>query len=225
MGAQSSVEAQGDAPQSSMRPGWPQGQPPDMVWGSDRGLQATLQDGSVDDLDAALLEAVADGDAEATAALLAAGANVNHLSVQHDWASPAILAAQEGSLDCLNLLLATRSDGGGALLTEVDRADRFGMTAAHTAAHWDRRDCLHALLVAGADVSLRAKGAGTAAHVAAARDNEACLQVLLEHGASRRIATGLPLDAMRVDALDRDGRSVYELAVQSGSDKCVRVRG
>ena len=41
-----------------------------------------------------------------------------------------------------------------------------------------RRDCLHALLVAGADVSLRAKGAGTAAHVAAARDNEACLQVL-----------------------------------------------
>ena len=94
MGAQSSVEAQGDAPQSSMRPGWPQGQPPDMVWGSDRGLQATLQDGSVDDLDAALLEAVADGDAEATAALLAAGANVNHLSVQHDWASPAILAAQ-----------------------------------------------------------------------------------------------------------------------------------
>ena len=98
--------------------------------------------------------------------------------MQHDWASPAILAAQEGSLDCLNLLLATRSDGGGALLTEVDRADRFGMTAAHTAAHWDRRDCLHALLVAGADVSLRAKGAGTAAHVAAARDNEACLQVL-----------------------------------------------
>ena len=79
--------------------------------------------------------------------------------------------------------------------------------------------------MADADVSLRAKGAGTAAHVAAARDNEACLQVLLEHGASRRIATGLPLDAMRVDALDRDGRSVYELAVQSGSDKCVRGRG
>ena len=81
------------------------------------------QDGSVNDLDDALLEAVADGDSEATAALLAAGANVNHLSVQHDWASPAILATQEGSLDCLHLLLAVRSDGGGALLAEVDRAD------------------------------------------------------------------------------------------------------
>ena len=47
MGAQSSAEAaeaQGDAPQSSsMRPGWPQGQPPDMVWGSDRGLRETLE--------------------------------------------------------------------------------------------------------------------------------------------------------------------------------------
>ena len=81
------------------------------------------QDGSVNELDDALLEAVADGDSEATAALLAAGANVNHLSVQHDWASPAILATQEGSLDCLHLLLAVRSDGGGALLAEVDRAD------------------------------------------------------------------------------------------------------
>jgi len=26
---------------------------------------------------------------------------------------------------------------------------------------------------------------------------------------------------MLVDALDRDGRSVYELAVQSGSERCV----
>ena len=167
MGAQSSAQAQDAEPQSSMRPGWPQGQPPNMVWGSDRGLQATLQvracarahactsprpaacrrshpaarlyahspdptrltlrapqDGSVNDLDDALLEAVADGDSEATAALLAAGANVNHLSVQHDWASPAILATQEGSLDCLHLLLAVRSDGGGALLlAEVERPD------------------------------------------------------------------------------------------------------
>ena len=41
------------------------------------------------------------------------------------------------------------------------------------------------------------------------------LQVLLEHGVRQRLATGLPHDAMLVDALDRDGRSVYELAVQS----------
>ena len=44
MGAQlSSASAQEADPQSSMRPGWPMGQPPDMMWGSDRGLQATLQ--------------------------------------------------------------------------------------------------------------------------------------------------------------------------------------
>ena len=42
---------------------------------------------------------MADGDDEATASLLSAGANVNHLSKQYDWASPTILAAQEGSLD------------------------------------------------------------------------------------------------------------------------------
>ena len=47
------------------------------------------------------------------------------------------------------------------------------------------------------------------------------LQVLLEHGVRQRLATGLPHDAMLVDAVDRDGRSVYELAVQSGSERCV----
>ena len=170
---------------------------------------------------------VADGDDEATASLLSAGANVNHLSKQYDWASPTILAAQEGSLDCLRLLLAVRTEpnpddpGAGTLLAEVDRADRFGMTAAHMAAYWDNHECLHALLEAGSDVSLRAKGAGTAAHQAVARDSEASLQVLLEHGVRQRLATGLPHDAMLVDAVDRDGRNVYELAVQSGSERCV----
>lgn len=48
---------------------------------------------------------MAEGDAEATTALLTAGANVNHLSVENEWASPVILASQEGSLDCLTLLL------------------------------------------------------------------------------------------------------------------------
>ena len=136
---------------------------------------------------------VADGDDEATASLLSAGANVNHLSKQYDWASPTILAAQEGSLDCLRLLLAVRTEpnpddpGAGTLLAEVDRADRFGMTAAHMAAYWDRHECLHALLEAGADVSLRAKGAGTAAHQAVARDSEASLQVRVRVGVRVRV--------------------------------------
>ena len=108
MGGQSSAHA-------GARPRWPQGEPPE-AWGSDRGLQSTLRDGSASDLDGALLEAVADGDTEAAAALLAAGANVNHLSVEHDWASPAIVASQEGSIDCLKLLLDVRSAGGAPLM-------------------------------------------------------------------------------------------------------------
>ena len=171
------------------------------AWGTDRGLQSTLDGSSVSDLDDALIEAVADGDAEATAALLTAGANVNHLSVENELASPVILASQEGSLDCLTLLLKVAH-------VELDRAARFGLTASHMAAHWDRSDCLHALLEAGADVSLQAKGAGTAAHIAAARDSEASLLVLLAHGVSP-------------DALDAEGRSVYEAAVRCGSDRCV----
>ena len=44
MGAQlSSAPAQEADPQSSMRPGWPMGEPPDMNWGEGRGLQETLQ--------------------------------------------------------------------------------------------------------------------------------------------------------------------------------------
>ena len=100
------------------------------VWGTDRGLQSTLPQ-SVGELDDALMEAVADGDSEATASLLAEGANVNHLSAELDWASPTIVAAQEGSLDCLKLLLAVPH-------VQADRADKFGFTACHTAAHWCR---------------------------------------------------------------------------------------
>ena len=102
--------------------------------------------------DDALLEAVADGDAEATAALIAEGANVNHLSAEHDWATPTIVAAQEGALECLKLLLEVPH-------VEFNRADKFGFTASHMAAHWDRADCLQLLLEAGANASLRAAGA------------------------------------------------------------------
>ena len=164
-----------------------------------RGIQ-TIH-GSLDELDSALFEAVADGDDEATAALLAQGANHNHLSVDHDWASPLIVAAQEGSLGCLKQLLAMET-------IECDRADKFGFTACHTAAHWNHAACLQALLQAGARPNPTAKATGTPMHVAAARDNEECLGALLAAGADP-------------DDTDDEGRGVYDLAVESHSHRCV----
>ena len=192
-------------------------------WGA-RGIQgATFRHGSLAALDEALFEAVADGDDEATARLLEEGANVNHLSADHDWASPVIVAAQEGSLECLKLLLA-------APHVECDRADKFGFTACHMACHWcaasrdlrpesgrsipasahrNSAGCLQALLEAGAQPALLAPDAGTPAHVAAARDHDVCLHMLL-------VTAGVSPDCP-----NGDGRGVYDVAVEHSSHRCV----
>ena len=68
--------------------------------------------------DEALFEAAQHGDEEEVARLLEAMANVNHLMLDLDWQTPVFVAAQEGNIECLKLLLAARN-------CDPDRADRF----------------------------------------------------------------------------------------------------
>jgi len=173
-------------------------------WTAD-GIQRTFNHGSLLELDEALFQAVGDGDLESTEALLREGANINHLSQDHEWQSPILVAAQEGSLECLRILLAHKD-----IVDTLDRPDTYGFTACHLAAHWGHSACLHALLEAGAQPSRLAKGAGTAAHVAASRDNHECLRVCHSMG-------------VNLGVVDADGRSVYDVAVEGGSHRCVAL--
>lgn len=165
-------------------------------------------------LDDELIEAAADDDVDVLLSALDKGANVNHITKDeadadpggvHAGMTPLMVAVQENSLACVKALCATRH-------VEVHRADTFGFTPCHVAAHWDRAACLGALLEAGADATRRAKGGLTAAHVAAARDNLAVLRVL-------RSALG----AAVADLRDDHNKSPYDTAVESGSQDCVAL--
>ena len=155
--------------------------------------------------DEALFNACEYGDEDALAALLRDTiANVNHVDREQDGATPLIVAAAEGHAGCIRQMIAT----GNARL---DFPDKFGMTPLHTAAHWDRAEVVEVLCAAGADTSLRDQPGRTPAHIAAERDNEASLRVLVvAHGA-------------RVDATNKAGQTVYDVAAANGADGCVAL--
>lgn len=153
--------------------------------------------------DEALFWAAAHSDAEALAALVAQSANVNHVQREQDGATPCVAACQEGSAECLALLLAHPA-------IEYDRADQLGYTPCHAAAQWGHANCLRLLLQAGADFRKVNCAGATPAHVAAEHDHVECLRLL--------VAAGAPTEPTRKS---HDGATVYDVAVQSQSDDCV----
>ena len=146
------------------------------------------------------------------------------------------LAAREGSLGCLRLLLAAGADRDKAdrlrgwtplhraarsrradslrLLIEagadVDKANLDGSTPLHQAAKRDSAECLRPLLEAGADVDKPNSGGSTALHHAALRENAECLRALLEAGAD-------------VDKANRHGCTPLHHAAARDSDDCMRL--
>ena len=159
------------------------------------------------ELDDSAYEAAADGDDERLAELLGKGADPNHMVDEKK--TPLMASAQEGAHECMRILLAHKN-------IEVNRADKWGMTALHLACHWGYAGCVEMLLAAGADAGHRAKGGTTAAHTAAARDNLHCLRVLLgPSGGVDRAGVDL------ADARDGEGKTPYDAACEMHSDGCI----
>ena len=129
---------------------------------------APLQDG--------LLEAVRRGDADAVQTLLEEGADPNF--AQGDGLTALHLAAREGHLDIVDLLI-----GAGA---ETGAATRIGdYTPLHLAGGAGHTEVVGALLDAGAEPGAVTTSSGvTPLHLAAkARGGEGAVRLLLEHGA------------------------------------------
>jgi hypothetical protein len=150
--------------------------------------------------DEALWYAAAHGDIEELRLRIASAGNVNHIQRDQDSATPAIAAAQEGALDCLQLLLEQPT-------LEIDRADQWGYTPCHTACKWGHVDCLQLLLDARADHSRRTKDGATALHIAAEHDHVGCLKLLVPSGADTTLVW--------------HGATPYDVAVASQSELCV----
>ena len=166
------------------------------------GLSSALRE-----LDDSAYEAAADGDDERLTELLGKGADPNHMVDEKK--TPLMASAQEGAHECMRILLAHKN-------IEVNRADKWGMTALHLACHWGYAGCVEMLLAAGADAGHRAKGGTTAAHTAAARDNLHCLRVLLgPSGGVDRAGVDL------ADARDGEGKTPYDAACEMHSDGCI----
>ena len=92
-----------------------------------------------------LFDATAEGNAQAVAGLLKAGACANAVDSQGD--TPLHVAAQEGHMPVVRLLLEA-----GALVTPANTSDE---TAMHVAAWAGHVDVVEALLAAGAPVNCR----------------------------------------------------------------------
>jgi ankyrin repeat protein len=111
--------------------------------------------------------------------------------------------AGDGRADALAALLAAGADPG--------RANAAGVAPLHLAADRGHRDCVEALLRAGAPVDQPTTEKGfTALHLAAMRGHDDCVTPLLAAGASR-------------SAVDTDGHDALAWAVDGGHDACVAL--
>lgn len=153
--------------------------------------------------DEALFWAAAHSDEEELVVMIGRAGNVNHKMKEMDGATPSIVAATEGALECLKLLLATSG-------CEVNRADDFGLTPLHYAARGGHADCVQALLAVGADPRRTARDGVTPAHMAVESDSVACLLLLRGAGAS-------------MDARQCEGVDVLHAARDAGATECERL--
>lgn len=97
------------------------------------------------------------------------------VSVDDDGRSPLFYAAEVGNAGAVALLIQH-----GA---EVNRQDRFGLTALMGAAWFGQLECITTLLDAGADVHTRNGYGQTALFLSAQASRTACLERLLQGGA------------------------------------------
>jgi ankyrin repeat protein/S1-C subfamily serine protease len=117
--------------------------------------------------------------------------------------TPLYVAAEEGALDVIGVLLAS-----GA---EVNAADEGGRTPLHAAAKNDHQDVARALMAGGADIEAVGQmafgfgsGKKTPLQVAAIHDAPQVAHLLLEHGAD-------------VNAVDHADRTPLHFAAEAGS--------
>jgi len=88
------------------------------------------------------------------------------------------LAAENGFVDAVVTLLETAAADGGDRASLVDAQDSLGFTALHLAVQYQFANVVRALIVAGADPSLRTNDGLTARRIALQQNDSALLHVL-----------------------------------------------
>ncbi|GIY78030.1 hypothetical protein CDAR_232511 [Caerostris darwini] len=166
-----------------------------------------------------LVEAAANGDLVTVISLLNSGVSVDAeeynkalFYASKNYMTPLQMAATNGFLRCLNILIERGAD--------VNAKDRFDVTAMHMAAEKGHLSCLQALINANAECSQPTKfsktgcytavphlGGTTPLHLAAMNDHVDCVKELIQYGAD-------------YNAVDERGRTSLYIAAQFGYEAC-----
>mmetsp|Transcript_12923 Transcript_12923/g.25245 ORF Transcript_12923/g.25245 Transcript_12923/m.25245 type:complete len:327 (-) Transcript_12923:455-1435(-) len=115
--------------------------------------------------------------------------------------TPCFIAAQQGHLSCLKILIAARAN--------VDQPTNGGVTPVCIAAAEGYDECLQALIDAGANVNTVTAGGVTPVYIAAQKGKASCLRVLANASANCNTPTN-------------DGSSAMFIAAHEGHLDCVR---
>ncbi len=116
--------------------------------------------------------------------------------------TPIHLAACEGNLECLELLINKGAD--------VNAKDEINLTPLHHASEFGEVNCLEVLLANGADVNANDKNNSTPLHRASECGKVNCLEVLLANGAD-------------VNAKDETNLTPLHLSAWYGKFDCLEV--
>jgi hypothetical protein len=116
------------------------------------------------------------------------------------------------TLCCLNLdsavKLLIQDNDSTRLLEETDKS---GNTALHSAARWNAKEAMSALLDAKADTEAKNENGATPLELASVNGNEQIVQLLLKRGAKIDQATGDSGNALQAAALKGDAKLVWIL--------------
>ena len=196
------------------------------------GRQKLDLDGADDDGRTTLMLAASGGHAAFTEGLLRVGADPD--SATPDGKTALVMATTAGHADCVRALIAGSAD--------LECRTNFGNTACVLAAFHGRREELRSLLAAGARTDVQnVPHRRTALHYASMYGHSECVRLLLRHGAEAAALSSagwtpahgaamhghagclrllLAADADAATALNHDGHSPLDLAVEQGHAEC-----
>jgi ankyrin repeat protein len=106
-----------------------------------------------------------------------------------DGATAVLVAARQGHLDCLRLLL----DEGATINYQMPSN---GTSALLLAAMHGRTSCLQLLIERGANINIRTTLGVTPLFIATQEGHEECVRILLDRGADAKITGTIPLGAI-----------------------------
>jgi ankyrin repeat protein len=166
------------------------------------------------DPQAALFEAVRTDDIDATAALIAAGADIEARDPDTD-ATPLVIASFRGNIAVVEMLLAAGAD--------VNSADRSGFTPLIGAAQFGHATLIPILVEAGADLEALSitDNQKAALHFAAKNGHAAVVEALLNAGADVNVLVKSTHSTALMNAAYQGHMDVVKILLEHGADTTV----